>query len=532
MKKRTIGQRILLGFFVVISVVAVLGVAVLGVAVLGVAVLGVAALWEFRTVNAQMQTVATTSIPGTLAILNIQATLKENLGLAQAHIHATDKASIEKLIQANVASIDALVESCEAINNTPEARQKLGAFKQARIRFVNDFSRLLQFSKAGQGTEAAAWTQSTLMPSFQGVEEPLDHLVIFHESELSNATKATELAISRGTKAILFGLILAVVSGVVVTTLIVRSTHAVLKSVAGSLIDGSSQIVAASQQISMASQCLAEGASAQAASLEETSASLEEMASMTRRSSEHAQAALSVTSQTRTSADAGMDQVQQLLAATDAAQKSSAEITKILKSVDEIAFQTNILALNAAVEAARAGEAGTGFAVVADEVRSLAQRCALAARETAERVQDNAAKSLDGSRLSEAVARNFQDIQNNVRELSQFVSGIATAASEQSEGIAQISKAVMEMDRVTQANAASAEETASASEELNAQAESLSDIVFTVQKLIDGKSPRRLTQIHGAVPKHGAPSNSTPRASAPALLRSRSSSGTAPLVSH
>jgi hypothetical protein len=103
-----------------------------------------------------MQSVAGTSLPGTLAILNIQATLKENLGLAQAHIHATDKASIEKTIQANVASIDALVKSCDTISTTPEARQKLAAFKQARSRFVNDFSRLLQFSKASQGAEAAA----------------------------------------------------------------------------------------------------------------------------------------------------------------------------------------------------------------------------------------------------------------------------------------------------------------------------------------------------------------------------------------
>ena len=174
------------------------------------------------------------------------------------------------------------------------------------------------------------------------------------------------------------------------------------------------RIEAASQQtaseageISAASQTLAEGASEQAASLQETSASLEEMSSMTKRNADNAQNAKTTAVQARDSADAGAEQMKTLLAAMDSIKNASENITKILKNIDEIAFQTNILALNAAVEAARAGEAGAGFAVVADEVRNLAQRCAAAAKETAVKIEDSVKKSQQGALISADVAKSF-----------------------------------------------------------------------------------------------------------------------------
>ena len=490
MKKKTIRQQILLGFGIVLAIVTALGAA---------------ALWEFRAVNNQMRSVADKFLPGTLAILNIQATLKENLGLAQAHINARDKAALESVIQTNVATIDGLIRTAESIDTGPEGRAFLQRFKQARPGFVDDFRQLLQLSRAGKSAEAAEWSQSRVIPSFNNVEGPLDQLVHFHQQELSTATDRTQSAIHRGTRAILVGVLVAFVFGIGVSLLIARLTNAALQSVARMVIDGSSEIATASGHISSSSQSLAEGASEQAASLEETSASLEEMTSMTRQTAEHAQAALAAASRSQASADSGLSQAQSLLQATTAAQQSSEEITKILKSIDEIAFQTNILALNAAVEAARAGEAGAGFAVVADEVRSLAQRCALAARETAERVQDNAQKSLSGAQLSNSVARSFDDIQKEVRQLNRLITGIATAAAEQNEGISQISKAVSQMDRVTQTNAASAEETASASEELNAQAESLDGVAVSLCQLIGIDPGHRTNRSHS----RATPSRST-----------------------
>jgi methyl-accepting chemotaxis protein len=210
------------------------------------------------------------------------------------------------------------------------------------------------------------------------------------------------------------------------------------------------------------------------------------MASMTKRNAESAQKAKGAASSARGVADAGAEQMQAMVQAMDAIKVGSADIAKNLKTIDEIAFQTNILALNAAVEAARAGEAGAGFAVVADEVRTLAQRCAAAAKETAVKIDDSVAKSEQGVQVSGEVAKSFTNIQSQIRELDTLVAEIADASGEQSQGINQVTTAVSQMDQVTQANAGSAEESAAAAEELSAQSISLREAIAGLQSLIGG----------------------------------------------
>jgi methyl-accepting chemotaxis protein len=168
----------------------------------------------------------------------------------------------------------------------------------------------------------------------------------------------------------------------------------------------------------------------------------------------------------------------------DAIKASSYDIAKIIKTIDEIAFQTNILALNAAVEAARAGEAGAGFAVVADEVRNLAQRSAQSAKETATKIEEAITKSEYGVKISEKVAQSLHAIAEKTRKVDSIVAEIATASNEQNQGVHQVNLAIGQMDKVTQSNASSAEETASAAEELNAQALSLKDAVVELSKLV------------------------------------------------
>jgi methyl-accepting chemotaxis protein len=265
--------------------------------------------------------------------------------------------------------------------------------------------------------------------------------------------------------------------------LIVRPLGASIQS-----IDQTShQTSDASRQVSAASHSLAEGASEQAASLEEISASLEELSSMTRLNVDSASKAKLLAGQTRAAADSGAADVVEMTGAMDQIKAASDNIAKIIKTIDEIAFQTNILALNAAVEAARAGDAGLGFAVVADEVRNLAQRSALAARETAQKIEDSINKSQSGVTISNKVAASLRDIVSKVREVDELVNGIAGASKEQHQGIQQINTAVSQLDKVTQSNAAGAEESAGAAEELSAQAEALKAAVVKLEELVGGQ---------------------------------------------
>ena len=238
----------------------------------------------------------------------------------------------------------------------------------------------------------------------------------------------------------------------------------------------------------MASQTLASGASEQASSVEETSTSLEEMSSMIRATAENAEKAKGLASESRSVADMGSKTMSEMTSAMAAIDASSAEVAKIVKNIDEIAFQTNILALNAAVEAARAGEAGAGFAVVADEVRSLAQRSAAAAKETAEKIEVAIANSRKGSQCTSKVEESLVQIAEKVTSTDALIADIATAAREQAQGIEQINVAIAQLDKVSQSNSASAEESASAAEELDAQAETLKDQVAKLRQLVGGDS--------------------------------------------
>ena len=299
-------------------------------------------------------------------------------------------------------------------------------------------------------------------------------------------TSATGL--NMASRSLIIGLIVMVILGLSSAFVIIRGVNRALTLTAETLSQGSLQVAAASGEVSAASQSLAEGSSEQAASLEEISSSIEELASMTKRNADNAQSGKTSSGQARSAAEAGALEMERMQAAMNAIQQSSNDISKIIKTIDEIAFQTNILALNAAVEAARAGESGAGFAVVADEVRSLAQRSALAAKETADKIADACTRSAQGVELSVKVSAGLQQILEKSREVDRLVTEVATASNEQSEGIAQINTAVSQMDKVTQSNAANAEETASAAEELNAQSEELRNAAAHLAALVGVKN--------------------------------------------
>ncbi len=308
-------------------------------------------------------------------------------------------------------------------------------------------------------------------------------------SRTVEASTASSQKLAAASSIMIVGLVLALVLGIVVAILIIRGTTKVLTTVSTALGDGSEQIASAAGQVSSASQSLAEGASEQASSLEETSSSLEEMSSMTRRNTDNAVKVNDLARQARTAADTGASDMNAMAAAMKEIKTSGDDIAKIIKTIDEIAFQTNILALNAAVEAARAGEAGMGFAVVADEVRNLAQRAAQSAKETSAKIENSVTKTAQGVQISEKVAQSLQEIITKVRQVDELAAEVASASKEQSQGISQVNVAVAQMDKVTQSNAASAEESASAAEELNAQAACLKGSVAELLQLVGGNHP-------------------------------------------
>jgi hypothetical protein len=260
-----------------------------------------------------------------------------------------------------------------------------------------------------------------------------------------------------------------------------------LERVAQALSTEAAHVSDAASQVSTRSQSLAEGASEQAASLEETSSSLEQMAATTRHNVDHARQAKDIASETRSAAERGVANMQEMDGAMAAIRAAGDDIRKIIKTIDEIAFQTNILALNAAVEAARAGEAGAGFAVVADEVRQLAQRSATAARETAAKISASIAKTNQGVDLNTKVAAALGDIASRARKLDELAAAVATASNEQGQGISQLNGAVGQMDKVTQTNAANAADSAAAAQTLDTQAEAMRQSVAVLLNLIGAR---------------------------------------------
>jgi methyl-accepting chemotaxis protein len=280
------------------------------------------------------------------------------------------------------------------------------------------------------------------------------------------------------------GLVLAVS---LVILLIVNAATKSINKIATALDESAQTVASGSWQVSSAGQQLSEGASRQAASLEKTLSSLDEMSSMTRQSAENAQQANELMSGTKEAVARAGESMGMLTTSMRKISQASDETSNIVKTIDSIAFQTNILALNAAVEAARAGEFGVGFAVVANEVRNLAMKTAEAAKNTTDLILEGTVKRVkQGSELVEKTEKEFREMAESVEKSCQLVGRISAASFAQANGIQQVNNAVSEMDKVVQQNAASAGESASASEQMNAQACQLKDFVEELKHLVEG----------------------------------------------
>lgn len=272
-----------------------------------------------------------------------------------------------------------------------------------------------------------------------------------------------------------------------VSIIISRSIISTLRKMVEVLRRESSATLAYSDKISSTSESLSSGSNVQAAAVQESSASMEQITSITKVNTEKAQSTYKLSEAVRQSVESGCQEMSRMDEAMKNIQSSSAQIANIIKTIDEIAFQTNILALNAAVEAARAGEAGKGFAVVADEVRSLAQRSAEAAQETSVRIDHAISSSNLGVEVSKGISSQLEIILSRFREVDENVLNISEASSEQFNGITQMNDTLNEISGIVNKSVGVAEEVSQTSNDLKKQAQSLDEITNTLEKLVGVK---------------------------------------------
>ena len=405
---------------------------------------------------------------------------------AQKYQLALTPEAQDEAAQLWVAEIEATrktLDECKANMHDPACQKALDGSLQALTDYLAqvDVFRQLNRQQRQVRIEKQRPAAAALVAGCREMRDGVEAFVEKTEEEAgAQVSLASTLIIGIG--------IAAVVAGILAAFFITRGITGPLSRIIAGLNDGAQQVNDAAGQVSSASQQLAEGASEQASSLEETSSSLEEMAAMTRTNAENSKQANELSSQARQAAQGGDETMEQLNGAMTAINDSAGQISKIIKVIEEIAFQTNLLALNAAVEAARAGEHGKGFAVVADEVRNLAQRAAQAARETTDLIEGSVTNAREGAEVASKVGEALGAIVSDVTKVTDLIDGIAQASQEQAQGVDQINSAVSQMDKVTQQNASGAEECASASEELSSQAEAVKGMVNDLSALVGGKA--------------------------------------------
>ncbi len=468
MRNWTIGKRIIFGFALSLG--------------LSIA-LGLFAYARLTAINVQSGRITVNCLPGVYYSGQIESVNLINYALTHRWLLLSDPAdrkAIESEMKINSDKLTELFKQYETSITAPEDRALFTRMMAARKPYADARKMLMTADAAHQ----IAFLKDQVDPAYENYRHAISALADYNKNDGDDAGSMIVAAVSLAKQGILIGLALAILTGVAVAVVIITGINRILRNLAHSLGAGSTEVATATAEVASASQILAEGASEQAASLEETSASLEEITSMTKRNADNAESAKALAGQTRTAADRGSGDMTLMTGAMDAIKVSSDNIAKIIRTIDEIAFQTNILALNAAVEAARAGEAGLGFAVVAEEVRALAQRSAQAARETATKIEDSIEKSRQGVHISAKVSSSLTEILDKARKVDDLIAEIATSSREQSQGIGQICIAVTQMDKVTQNTAATAEESASAAEELSAQAENMKESVHQLLCLV------------------------------------------------
>jgi len=451
--------------------------------------LGALSLWRIVAINRAIEEVAGNSLPSVVALNGItqsafSSTREVRKLMLSRDEKGADRQVDEKAYRAALATMDERLTAYGGglISDDEDARL-FAAVRAARQEYAAAMETVFEALRKDDDVEARRRMREAVDPVYERFVAAVDADVAYNSDRVRYHLDVTRRSVATSRVAIAVSLLVAGLVAALLGRAIIVAARRSLGRVSDSLEAGAAQTSLASNHLAAAGRSLAEGCTEQGSAVAETSAALEQMSAMIRHTADNSAKAKALAKQARDAAEAGATTMTEMNAAMQAIETSSAEVAKIVKDIDEIAFQTNILALNAAVEAARAGEAGAGFAVVADEVRSLAQRSAAAARETAAKIEAAIADSRRGSTSCGMVRESLAEIVGRVVAADCLVAEIATAAQEQSQGIRQIGEAIAQMDKVTQGNSATAEQSAAAAEELTSQARSLQQTIHVLRTL-------------------------------------------------
>jgi methyl-accepting chemotaxis protein len=458
--------------------------------------ISVVSLRSLSSLGATMQRLVDTDARKQFLAGEIDVALTEFLAEERGIIRRAamqDKQSVEKYNQdfrESSSRIRKRIEEMAPLLRTSEERELFEQLRTASAQIVQNHSEFMSLlTRHDVSSEdvpiADHFLTGTATPLLRQTKPIAEKLVGLQTELMAASGKAATASVawSRWLTILMIALSF-MVAGVVV--LIVRQINATLRRAVSELSQGSRQTASAASQVSASSQSLAQGASQQAASIEETSASSEEISSMARRNTENSRGAAELMARSHQKLSDANQSLEQMVLAMGEINASSDKISRIIRTIDEIAFQTNILALNAAVEAARAGEAGMGFAVVADEVRNLSQRCAQAAHDTAPLIEESVVKSNQGKLRVDQVAVAIRSVAEDADKVKSLVHEVQQGSQEQSQGMDQISQAIAQMSEVTQAAAAGTEQCAAAAEQLTAQSEAMREIVDRLSAMVNG----------------------------------------------
>jgi methyl-accepting chemotaxis protein len=494
-----------------ISARLILGFAIMGFLIMA---LGAVALWRSGAIQDDFRTVTDQRIPRVAMLNEVKGQLNQ-IAIGMRNIALVDDAAEQKRQQGAVLAarqkIGELLARLKADISTTRGKELLGTIEAQRVRYIEAQNHYMALVSEGNVAGARAYLLTEVRPVLDTYFGAVDALIAFQSDLLDEAVKNAQADVLAIQNAVWLSVVLGLVVAGVLATWIIRAItvplqravdvaravaagdlgvqmqaqgrnetaqllHALqqmlqgLRAVVSQVRSGSEGVASASSQIAQANNDLSARTEQQASALQQTAASMEQLNSTVRQNADNARQANQLALSATTVAERGGSVVGQVVHTMKGINESSQRIADIIQVIDGIAFQTNILALNAAVEAARAGEQGRGFAVVASEVRALAGRSATAAKEIKQLIGTSVERVEAGTALVDQAGATMQEVVAAVRRVTDLMGEISAASTEQSQGVSQVGEAVVQMDQVTQQNAALVEEMAAAATSLKGQA--------------------------------------------------------------